>query len=345
MAKRRTKHSAARTAMKMLCLVLGIILLVLVGATGYAQHLLGKINYIRDEAQMSIDEAKQYLSTLETDPDATGETLLDSDLDWGNSNADSIGKSDNIVNILLIGQDARPGEGRSRSDVMILCTFNKSQKTLTLTSFLRDLYVQIPGYGNSKLNHTYVWGGMELLNETLEENFGIHIDGNLEVNFERFASLIDLLGGVDMELRADEANFINRTVGYNGLSEGMHHLNGEQTLHYARIRKLDADSDFSRTNRQRKVLTSLFNEFKGASLSTMLSLVNEALPMVTTDMKQSQIISYATELFPLLADAKLVSQRIPADNTYTTPTINGMSVVKADMDAARQLLKDTLGAD
>ena len=344
MSKKRRKRSGARAALKALCVVLAVILTALLGLTAYAQHLLGKINYVADQDKMSAEEAEQYLATQETDPDATGETLTDEELDWGTGSRDLIGDSDNLVNILLIGQDARPGEGRSRSDVMILCTFNKSTKTLTMTSFLRDLYVQIPGYGNSKLNHTYVWGGMELLNETLEKNFGIHVDGNLEVNFERFSQLIELLGGVDMELRQDEANYINREVG-GSLTSGMQHLNGQQALTYARIRKLDADADFSRTNRQRKLLTSLIGEFKNSSLTTVLSLLNEALPMLTTDMTQSEIVGYVTELFPLLSGATIVSQRIPADGAYTMPTINGMSVVKADMDAARQLLEDTLGTD
>lgn len=346
MKKNNKKSSGARKALIVLCVLLAIILTVLAGATIYAKSLLDKINYVdpKQEETMSPEEASQYLETMETDPEATGPTMTDEDLEWGENNT-QIGKSDNIVNILLIGQDARPGWGRSRSDVMILCTYNKSANTLTMTSFLRDLYVQIPGYGNSKLNHTYVWGGMELLNQTLENNFGIHVDGNVEVNFEGFSQLIELLGGVDMELRQDEANYINRKLGYAGLSAGQQHLNGEQTLWYARIRALDADADFSRTNRQRKVLISLLDAFKNSNLTTILSLLDQAMPMLTTDMTQAELVSYVTELFPLLADCTVVSQRIPADGTYSLPTINGMSVVKADMNAARQLLEDTLGVD
>ncbi len=344
--RNKSRSSGLRRAMIALCVLLGIVLTVMLGASVYAKRLLDKMNYIPsgEEETMSSEEASQYLETMETDPEATGATVTDEELDWGD-NTTQIGKSDNIVNILLIGQDARIGEGRSRSDVMILCTFNKETKTLTMTSFLRDLYVQIPGYGNSKLNHTYVWGGMELLNETLEKNFGIHVDGNLEVNFERFAQLIDLLGGVEMELRADEASYINRKLGYSGLTEGMQHMAGDQALMYARIRYLDADGDFSRTNRQRKLMTSLIGEFKSASLTTILGLLEEAMPMITTDMTQAEIVGYVTELFPLLADATIVSQRIPADGAYSFASINNLSVITADMDAARKLLEDTLGVD
>lgn len=345
MAKRKKKNSALRAAMQALCAVLGVVLIVLAGATVYAKYLLGRINYVQGEEQMSREEASEYLATEETDPeqigDETMETLTDDDIEWGTDPVETIEQSEHIVNILLIGQDARPGEPRSRSDVMILCTINQETKTLTMTSFLRDLYVQIPGYGNSKLTHTYVWGGMSLLNETLEQNFGVHVDGNLEVNFESFSKLIDLLGGVDLELRYDEAVVINNEVGYLGMVEGANHR--AQALQYARIRKLDADADFSRTNRQRKLLTALIGQFRNADLPTLLQLLNEALPMLTTDMTESEIIGYAKEFFPLLSDLTVVSQRIPADNAYTLASAGGMSVVKADMDAARKLLRETIG--
>ncbi len=343
--KKKSKSSPVYKALAALCTFLGLVLAVLIVISTYAKGLLNKINYVDpgQEATMSSQEASAYLETLETDPDATGPVMQDEELDWGDDPTTQLGKSDNVVNILLVGQDARPGEGRSRSDVMILCTFNKQTKTLTMTSFLRDLYVQIPGYSNSKLNHTYVWGGMDLLNQTLEYNFGIHVDGNLEVNFEGFAGLIDLLGGVDMELRNDEANYINGKLGYYSLTGGMQHLSGEQALWYARIRALDADADFSRTNRQRKLLTALFEQFKNSDVSTLMALMEEAMPLITTNMSQSELLSYAAELAPLLADTTLVSQRIPADGTYTLPTVNGMSVIKADMNAARELLEDTLG--
>jgi LCP family protein required for cell wall assembly len=202
--------------------------------------------------------------------------------------------------------------------------------------------VQIPEYGNSKLNHTYGWGGFDLLNKTLENNFGIRVEGNLEVNFYRFAQLIDLLGGVDIELRADEAAWINSSVGYNGVGAGMQHLNGQQALAYSRIRSLDSDADFSRTARQRKVLTSLFNKFRQSDVETLMNLMEEALPMLTTDMSQLKLVSLAAEVLPILPECTLVSQRIPADGAYYCATAQGMSVIMADMDAARELIAKTM---
>lgn len=223
---------------------------------------------------------------------------------------------------------------------MILLTINKAEKTITMTSFLRDLYVQIPGYNNSRMNSAYAWGGMSLLNSTLETNFGVLVDGNFEVNFDGFSQVIDILGGVDIELTQNEANVINKSVTTHVLGSGMQHLNGSQALAYARIRKLD--SDFGRTNRQRKLLSALFEKFKNSDLDTLMSLMNEILPLLTTDLSKSEILSYAADILPMLSSMTLTSQRIPADGAYVDAYISGMAVLSADMDAARKLLQDTL---
>lgn len=343
--KKKGRSSGGKTALVILCVVLGVVLAALLGATVYAQRLLNKINYINPEDQvtMSPEEASAYLATQETDPEGTEPTMNDEDVDWGDENTGAeIGKEDHIINILLIGQDARPGEKRTRSDVMILCTFNKDTKTLVMTSFLRDLYVRIPGYNNNKMNTAYALGGMQLLDATMETNFGVHVDGNVEVNFEQFADIIDTLGGVEIELRADEANLINSVVTGSRLRSGSQRLNGEQALFYSRIRKLDSDADFSRTNRQRKVLDSLIQEFKNADMTTILSLLEQIMPMITTDMTPDQIVGYATELFPLLASANIVSQRVPFDGAYAGRRIDGKSVLVADMKATREFLQKTL---
>ncbi len=341
------QKSGGRAALIVLCVVLGLILLVMACATVYADHLMGLVNRVipGQEETLSQEEldllfADETLASGETAPPEVDEGTID----WGN--VDVVESSDNIVNILLIGQDAREGWGRSRSDSMILLTFNKEKKTITMTSFLRDLYVKIPGYVDNKMNAAYPAGGMELLNEVLKVNFGVQVDGNVEVDFSHFSDVIELLGGVEIDLRNDEANYINNKLGREGiassLTSGMQLLNGKQALWYSRIRYLDADSDFSRTNRQRKVINSLIEKFRESNLTTLLGLLDDLLPMITTDMSNSDILSYATELFPMLSECTVISQRIPADGEYSLGTIREMSVVIADMDAARELLRQTL---
>ena len=173
-----------------------------------------------------------------------------------------------VVNILLIGTDARAVDESARSDVMMLVSMNRESKKLVMTSLMRDIYTDIPGYGSNRLNAAYAFGGAELLIETLEADFGIRIDNYAAVDFFDFAGVIDVMGGVDLELTTAEVDFINEqtysgeqaqlgvgtgSVYLNYSSDGWYHLNGSQTLAHCRNRS-SAGSDFDRTGRQRAVL-------------------------------------------------------------------------------------------
>ena len=316
-----------RKILTILNALLAVILALMLGATVLAHKLMNKINRVENPRQ------EQSITTM---------------ADTGNQEAQDrepgslLGEEKDIVNILLIGQDRREGEGRARSDAMILLSVNKNTKSVVLTSFLRDLYVEIPGYGSNRINASYAFGGMELLNRTLEQNFGIYVDGNVEVDFNQFSRIIDLVGGVEITLRQDEARNINEELGC-ALTEGTQMLNGDQALSYARIRKLDADGDFSRTQRQRTLINGVIRQVKDAGMLKLLGIVDDVLPMVTTDMTNTEIFSYATALLPLLSGGEMVNQRIPADGAYSYAMIDGMSVLKADMETNRQLLRDTIG--
>lgn len=246
------------------------------------------------------------------------------------------------TNILLIGQDQRPGEPGKRSDSIILCTLRPSANTLTITSFLRDAYVKIPGHGANRINAAYAFGGTELLKNTLKENFGISVDGCIEVDFDRFAEIIDALGGVTLELRQDEANEINRQVTWQTLSAGKQTLSGHQALAYSRIRKLDADSDISRTNRQRKVLNAIIDQYRDLNFRTMVVLVQKVLPALETDMTAVEILSLGRMVLPMLENLKIVSQRIPAEGACVDKTVDGMSVLIPDMEKTQSLVRDSL---
>ena len=124
--------------------------------------------------------------------------------------------------------------------------------------------------------------------------------------------------------------------------EGVQWLDGFQALTYARIRSLDIDGDFSRTNRQRKVMNALLDSLRGASVQELTPVIGSILPMLTTDLSRGQLFLYAVEVLPQLSDIHIRSQRIPADGTFTDETIDGMSVLVADMDAQRQHLQNTL---
>lgn len=255
--------------------------------------------------------------------------------------AQSDAKEDNrLIHILLVGRDESQ-DAVSRSDSMILCSFQPETNRIVLTSFLRDLYIPIPGREENRINAAYACGGLTLLKQTVEENFDLSIDGCIDVDFSQFSQIIDILGGVTLELRQDEAEAINARV-EGALTEGTHLLSGEQALAYSRIRNLDSDGDFSRTSRQRKLLTSLLDSYRNANLLTILSLLTEALPMISTDLENRQIISLAAKLYPFLHDPVVVSQRLPADGTFSYRRIRGMEVLTADMATLREQLHQSL---
>lgn len=340
-----------RTVLIVLCVFLAIILVLLLAVTIYAESLLGMINRVDPNAAdstMSPSELQEFLDnerqTEQTDPNYTGPYMNAEDVTWAPDSNDPIQKSENIINILLIGQDRRPGETRARSDAMILCTVNKSEKTVTLTSFMRDLYVQIPGYSDNRINVSYALGGMKLLDECLEKNFGVVVDGNVEVDFSGFETVIDLVGGVNIELSSAEASHLNSQNSGWALSSGVNHLNGEQALAYARIRSVsnDESGDFGRTSRQRIVLSELVEQAKTMSLAQLNNLLMEMLPTLSTDLTDAEIFGYVVELFPLLTDLKIETGRIPADGAYRMTMIDGMSVLLPDLDASRQLLKEIM---
>ena len=319
--KRKQHDTFARWAMKLLCSLLALVLVLLLGATALFQQVLGKIHYTQPVADFGT-RLSGFVSNLASEGFGTESGLIG-------------GTGSGIVNILLIGQDRREGEETARSDSMILCTYHRKTGNVTMTSFLRDLYVPIPGHHNNRINAAYSEGGAALLDRTLRENFDLHIDGNVEVDFSQFSQIIDL------QLREDEAAEINKETG-SGLSAGVQVLNGEQALTYARIRKLDADGDFSRTSRQRKLMNALLGSYRNIKWKDLLPLIDELLPLISTDMNYGRLVLLSMEILPKLSDAQITSQRIPADGTFTDEKIDGMAVLSADLEANRQLLRETL---
>ena len=346
MEKEKKKVSIKRVLLSIACVILTLVLVVLVAAAIFMDRILGSINRAPEvQATLSSSEIEELIQQDVTlGEDVTG-PVFDAEEITMPTEVVEIEASDNIINFLLLGQDRRGGTRNGLTDVMMLCTINKETKTLTMTSFLRDLYVQIPGnYRNDKMNMAYPIGGFTMIDATLEANFGVKVDGNVEVDFRQFAKIIDLLGGVDIELNGAEALYMYEHFGYN-VGKGVKHLNGEKALAYARIRYID--SDFNRTNRQRKVVTAIINQFKNASLTQLTDTLTAVLGMVTTDMTDAEIMKYALELAPLLKDLTIVSQHIPAEGTFTMGHVRDQNIVDClfiqDYETNLKLLVDAHG--
>lgn len=321
---------------RILTVILAIILILALFGLIF---VLSKLSQIKQAAE--VEKLDPELEYFETDEGVSGlETMNPEDVIW--SKNENVTGDDDVTNILLIGQDRRPGEERARSDAMIIASINKTDKTITLTSLMRDMYVQIPGYSDNRINAAYAFGGMETLDATIKENFDIDIDGNIEVDFSGFQEVIDAIGGIDIELQIDEIEIINSSVQSSSINpqSGTYHLNGEQALAYSRIRYI-GNGDFGRTDRQRKVLMAAFNKVNGLSISQMLSLADTIFPLLTTDMSSPQLIRLATDILTL-GITEIRTYNIPEDASYQSASIRGMSVLVPDLDECRRKLQEII---
>ena len=340
------RRSAKRGILIALVVFLSIVLAVLLTGTIFARRLLNSIEKVDPNQETMSQEQIDAILKEEiepTDPDFTGEAFSSDDVLLSDTPVGVVQTGDDVINILLVGQDTENLSQRSRSDSMILCTINKTTKTLTMTSFMRDMYVKIPQFYDQRLNVAYLLGGFDALYDTLEHNFGVQVDNGVAVNFASFQKVIDAVGGVEVKLTAAEANHLNMQNYTWGLFEGVNILTGETALAYSRIRALGGD--FDRTNRQRTVLLALLNKAMDMPVTELYNLVEALIPMVVTDMSNTEIVAAAMDLAPMLQDLEIISQRIPVDDGYNMTMVDGMSVLLPDLEMNREFLVDTIGVD
>lgn len=312
------KKSAGKRLKRFLVVVVLIIALLGAGLYSFAGSLYQKMNYVEVE-----------------------------------SVADLPMKEDGVVNVLLIGNDSRENGDDGRSDAMILLSVSNRTKTIYMTSLLRDMYVEIPGHDNNRLNAAYSFGGAELLMETVEKNFEIPVNRYVQVNFEAFVGLVDSVGGVDLELTTEELEYVNGyLVEYNMLTDrpqgtdnmdtqaaGMVHLNGPQALAYCRNRYIG--TDFGRTERQRKVLTEVIKKIPGALVTNGSQLFDTLLPNLTTNLTKNECISLGLMAGKALT-YDIIADSIPQTGTFRNATIRKMSVLEVDFEANRKYLQEKL---
>ncbi len=320
--RQRTGGRGSKTAAKGIFKAILIIILLAVVAAAvfgflFAKSLTEKVNY-------SELKANEYISSAE---------LL---------------TKDGVKNILLVGVDAREGESNSatRSDTMMLLSIDDNNKQLKLSSFLRDTYIEIPGYKSAKLNASQSHGGTQLLVDTLEYNFKIDIDNYVLVNFDMFTTVIDALGGVDVEVSEKEAKYINsrdhmtsreKNAFPDKINSGMNHFNGEQALWYSRIRYLD--SDFMRTERQRRVISSALSKIKSTKPSALAKMLDEIMPMLETDLDSDDLMKLGTSSIKY-AFYDIAQQQIPAPDTWRSGRRRGQDVLLIDLEENREILKN-----
>lgn len=329
----KRKKSGAVIALTTIAALLLFVISVFMGVIVYNQFLKPSVNPTVAATQApttaAAGETKALTVTQQTTAPTEG-TTVPTTLPYVESGKD-------IINILIVGQAARDGEESRMADTMILATVNKNTKVLTLTSFLRDTYLKLPDYvdpsgtrhtcGKQRINLAYhlgwtwgdVGGAMEMTNQCLYENFGIEVDYDVEVDFRAFIDVINLLGGLTVELTEAEADYLN-TDGkvWQDVTAGKVCLDGDTALAYARMRKAegDHDSDIKRTDRQQKVIQAILKQVKNLPFTELQELVKAALPSVTTNMTNEEITTCMWEILPLLPQLTVETGTCPVETTY-----------------------------
>ncbi len=253
-------------------------------------------------------------------------------------------------NLLLIGADARKEGSYGNSDSIILVTVNHDVKKIFLTSFMRDLYSEIPDFGIAKLNISHAIGGGPLLVQTLEDTYGVVIDNYARVDFNSMCKIINLLGGIDIEISDAEAEAANKPIAEMCKMQGKKfknfklekggylHLNGIQAVGYSRVRKV-GNSDYERTSRQRKVLSLLFEKIKELKFREMSELLHKILPKIAHNVDQLTVIQLIAAL-PEMITYELVTDRIPYDGMYYSQN----ELLVPDMEETVEKLHSTIYA-
>mgnify|MGYP001597607122 CR=1 FL=1 len=268
-------------------------------------------------------------------------------------NKQDLSKKDNksIINVLLIGVDNYKLDKGSRSDCMMIMTIDNKNKNIKLTSLARDTYVYIKGYDREKLTHAYAYGGSELLLQTIKDNFQIDIDNYVTFNFASFEKIIDILGGVEVNVLENDIDMLNKyiEVGYGLRNDqykkdteldivehsGIQTLNGYQALAFSRIRY--QDSAYKRDARQREVVKACIKKLNDITKNKYINILDTMSEDIKTNIKVSQMLNLGENILDI-GISNLISLEFPINKKEELLDKKGWVITweKGDID----ILKD-----
>lgn len=367
------KPKKKKSPVKVILIIVAVLLVLVIGAivagVMFYNSKLDKMNHVDVPKIQYTTSAEDALlaDPVEIETEATIENT--EEVPTETTEPPYVPSSEDYINILVVGQASRAGEtanSERMADTAILCTFNTHEKTLTLTSFLRDSLVRPPNFkgrefGKIKLTTVYhlgsyysqgdIAGSMELMNMTLYNTFGVEVDHNFEIDFDIFIKVIDLMYGVTVNLTQEESDYLNANdawVCYD-TEPGWFDLDGAGALCYARMRKAegDGDSDIKRTARQRHLIESIIFKLKRLSVADLNNIVDEVLPMITTSMTSAEITEMLVKLLPILPELKITSGgTCPVQGTYWGKEVDiygdGMyhSVLEFEVPQQKKLMRE-----
>ena len=282
----------------------------------------------KNDSGMDVVSIKAEVSEYSNDEKGWNEYEV-LDLKVPEGNLDFYNLNEDSMNILLLGLDTRDEDFTGRSDSILLLSLNKNKNNVRLLNIPRDSYVNIPNWGYSKINHSFAYGGADLTKETVENLLGVEISNTVIINFKSFERVIDILGGVDVNVAFDFSENLSDGNSFN-FKEGAMTLTGEQALAYARMRKQDAEGDFGRGKRQQEIIESLINESKDLSnVFKIKKLYDEISSNVITDLSVTKTLS----LFNYISSLSNIEK---SQLTGNPALINGVSYIELDLPTLEQ---------
>lgn len=250
-----------------------------------------------------------------------------------------------IWNILLLGTDNRE-ERTGRTDSMIILSIDLPNRTAKLTSLMRDTWVHIDGHGNAKLNAACVYGGPALTMKTINQYFDMNLEKYILINITGLADVIDILGGIDLNVTEAERKALNKGLFDLSSASGMEkleqsgenvHLNGNQAVAFARIRLID--SDYRRTERQRAVLAAMAGRLQQTDPGKIMDVINTLLPYVETNLDLTELATLG--YVGLQIDPSAIGElRLPADGTFESGTYSGVWCIKPNFEKNKAKLHE-----
>lgn len=339
MSKNKRRISGKRQAVNIIVAIFSAAFLIVGAGCMYVEGMLSIPDIVEEKEEPVQSSLQSVVSGAHENTNASFSQT---------SASRGLYHDDAVMNILLLGVDDYQANDVGRSDSQMLLTIDTRHEKLKITSFMRDMYVQIPGYSPNRINVAYSLGGASLTVKTLESSFGVDIDRWVIIDYDNFEDIINTLGGVELDITQAEANLVNQYSGERGkrLSAGTHTLTGKQARYYSRIRAIGNDQ--GRTERQRKVVMSLVNKLKQSDIFTINNALAKILGMITTNMSKNEILALATNSLSYF-NYPLEQNRVPVDGYYSSDwvTISGQraSVLIPDLQQNSRLLVDFLYED
>ena len=307
-------------------LIVLVVLAVVVGGFAVVFSRYYRLTQYVSDSQIAKDLAA--LGDVEVESTGLSDSELEALKNQNQVQDTALPENKNMDNILLVGLDRRDKSWAGNSDAMILLSINHKQKKIHMISFMRDLYADIPDHGVHKLNSACAYGGCPLLVTTIEQNYKVNIDNYISVDFDGLISIIDSMGGVQLDVSDAEAEWANGYIldmaNTRGEDPTPHYFNGGgtylcdgyQATAYSRIRHI-GNSDYERTERQRFVLSQIMSRVKSMNAQELNAFIRGALPYITHNIDSLSMISLMAQL-PSYRDFELVQSRVPYDGLYST---------------------------